>query len=319
MGESRWTAADAPGQAGRVAVVTGANSGLGFVAARWLAQKGARVILACRDKERGEDAADRVRAEVAGADVRLGLLDLADLSSVREFAETFPGDGVDLLINNAGVMATPYRRTADGFEMQFGTNHLGHFALTGLLMPRLLATDAPRVVTVSSSLHRLGKMDFSDLQGERRYQKWPAYGRSKLANLLFTAELQRRADAAGATLVSAAAHPGYASTNLQGTSARLSGSWLNEQVMRLGNAVFAQSEEQGAWPVLYAATAPGVSGDAYAGPGTLFETRGHPRLVGRSPAAQDTDVARRLWEESERLTGVTYTFTPTRTERPEEP
>jgi len=310
---AKWTVADIPDQHGRLAVVTGANSGLGFQAALALARAGAHVILAARDASRGEAALGRLRASASGADVELMALDLADLSSVRDFAGAFDErhDHLDLLVNNAGVMALPYRRTADGFEMQLGTNHLGHFALTGLLLPRLLAGSAPRVVTVSSGAHRLGKIRFDDLQGERRYRKWLAYGQSKLANLLFTFELQRRAEAAGTPLRSVAAHPGYAATNLQVAGPRMENSRVGERLNELANRVLAQPDSQGALPPLYAATVPELPGGSYVGPDGPFEARGHPQRVEASGAAKDQATARRLWEVSEELTGVRYDFAPT--------
>jgi NAD(P)-dependent dehydrogenase (short-subunit alcohol dehydrogenase family) len=254
--------------------------------------------LACRDEGRGQAAAEDIRRQVEKADIEVLRLDLADLATVREFAEAVAGryDGLDLLINNAGVMALPYRRTADGFEMQFGTNHLGHFALTGLLLDRI----RDRVVTISSGAHRMGRMKFGDLQSERHYQRWMAYGQSKLANLLFMMELQRRLDAAGSSLRSVAAHPGYAATGLQSHTES-----IQDRLMSLGNRVFAQSAAMGALPTLYAATED-VPGAAYVGPDGLLEQRGHPHLVDMSGAAKDEDAARRLWEISEELTGVTF-------------
>lgn len=220
---SGWSAKAVPDQSGRVAVVTGANSGIGYVTARELARRGARVLLACRSEARGAEAGERLIAEVPGAEVQFARLDLGDLSSVREFAATYPYDGLDLLINNAGVMALPYGTTADGFETQFGTNHLGHFALTGLLLPTLLETPAARVVTVSSTAHALANIDIDDLNSERRYRRWVAYARSKTANLLFVHELARRLAAHGSDVVAAAAHPGYAATNLQTAGPKMSG------------------------------------------------------------------------------------------------
>jgi NAD(P)-dependent dehydrogenase (short-subunit alcohol dehydrogenase family) len=310
---SKWTAADIPDQSGRVAVVTGANSGLGRVTSRELARAGARVIMTARDEGRGREAIEAVRADVPDAQVELASLDLADLSSVREFAQRFSAgnEGLDTLVNNAGVMALPRRETADGFEMQFGTNHLGHFALTGLLLERLLAQPEPRVVTVSSGAHRMGKIDFNDLQGERSYRRWGAYGQSKLSNLLFARELQRRAEEAGTPLRSLAAHPGYAATNLQSAAGRMDKgltSRIGSAVMSVSNRVLAQSDEMGALPLLYAATVPDVPGGSYVGPDRMLEQRGHPTLVGSSKAGQDMDTARRLWEVSEELTGVHYEF-----------
>ena len=299
-----WTASDIPDLTGRAAIVTGANSGIGFHTALELARHGARVTLAVRDPGRGADALARLLHEVPTADAELGRLDLADQASVRDFAAAYRGDGVDLLVNNAGIMAVPLRRTAEGWESQFATNHLGHFALTGLLLLALLAAAAPRVVVVSSSAHRVGRIEFDDLMGERRYSRWGAYAQSKLANLLFARELSRRADG---TLLVAAAHPGYAATNLQ----RGQGSRLLEGAMAIGNRLVAQSDAQGAWPQLYAATMPDVRPDDYWGPG-FFEVRGHPRRVDRAPAAQDDVVAHRLWQVSETLTGVAYDALPVR-------
>jgi NAD(P)-dependent dehydrogenase (short-subunit alcohol dehydrogenase family) len=296
----KWRTGDIPRQDGRVAVVTGANSGLGFHAALELGRAGAEVILACRDAGRGEEALAKMRAEVPDGSFALRPLDLADLASVRAFADAAP-ERIDLLLNNAGVMATPYRKTADGFELQFGTNHLGHFALTGLLLPRLEASAAPRVVTASSGVHRLGRLRWDDLQSERSYRRWPAYGASKLANLLFAFELQRRAAAAGSSLLSLAAHPGWASTELHANG----GTWQT-MVLALPTRLLAQGGADGALPTLYAATMPGVPGGAYLGPDGRFETAGSPTFVSASSAAQDEAQAKRLWEVSERLTGVIY-------------
>ena len=303
---SRWTPADLPDQSGRTALVTGANSGLGLHTALQLARAGARVLLAVRTPAKGEQALARVRAQVPAAAVELVALDLASLASVQSAAEDVleRAPVLDLLVDNAGVMAVPRRTTADGFELQLGTNHLGHFALTGRLLPALLAAEAPRVVVVSSSAHRAGRIDFDDLMGERAYSRWGAYGQSKLANLLFARELSRRADG---TLLVASAHPGYAATNLQ----QGQGHRLLEGAMAIGNRVLAQSDAQGAWPQLYAATMPDVQPDDYWGPG-FFELRGHPRRVDRTPAAQDDVVAHRLWQVSETLTGVAYDALPVR-------
>ncbi|SES42468.1 NAD(P)-dependent dehydrogenase, short-chain alcohol dehydrogenase family [Streptomyces sp. yr375] len=309
-----WSVDGIPDQRGRTAVVTGANSGLGYVTARELARKGARVVLGCRSEARGRDAVARLRGEVPGADVELGRLDLGDLASVREFADSLPYEGLDLLVNNAGVMAMPYGTTVDGFETQFGVNHLGHFALTGLLLPALLAADqrAPverssgvRVVTVSSMAHLVGTIDPSDLNSERQYRRWTAYGRSKTANLLFTHELARRLAAAGSGVVAAAAHPGYAATNLQTAGPRAAGRRVAERLMALGNRVIAQSAEAGALPALYAATAPGVRPDSFTGP-SLANWRGAPAPSRRAPWTLDDRAGERLWADSERLTGVSY-------------
>jgi NAD(P)-dependent dehydrogenase (short-subunit alcohol dehydrogenase family) len=301
MGE-RWDAGDIPDQGGRLAVVTGANSGLGLVTARELARHGARVVLACRNRERGEAALKEVTEAASGPAPELEELDLADLSSVRSFADRLAagGEELDLLINNAGVMAPPRRRTVDGFELQFGTNHLGHFALTKLLLPLMEGREDARVVTLSSTAHRMGRIAFDNLNGDRRYFRWNAYGQSKLANLLFALELDRRLRASGSTVKSLAAHPGYAATNLQSAAAPL----VDRLLMRLGNLVIAQNDEMGALPVLYAATAPGLEGGAYIGPDGPGEQRGYPKLVRPNRAARDEGTARRLWDVSEELTGV---------------
>ena len=289
---AKWTAADLPDLSGRTAIVTGATSGLGRATALALAGAGARVALAVRDTERGE----RVAAEMEGA-TEVRQLDLADLASVRSFADSWEGP-IDLLINNAGVMATPKERTAEGFELQIGTNHLGHFVLTGLLIGRI--TD--RVVSVASGAHRFGKIDLDDLNWERRrYRRWAAYGQSKLANLLFTLELQRRLNEAGSDVRAVAAHPGWAATNLQSHT----GSRLQNGLMAIGNRLWAQDDEHGALPVLYAATQD-IPGGSYVGPDGFAEGRGFPTLVGRSSAAMDEEAARRLWELSEELTGVSF-------------
>ena len=288
---AKWTAADLPRLDGHTFVITGANSGLGLTAARALGAAGAHVVLAVRDVERGRSAADTISGST---DVR--RLDLADLASVREFAEGWDGE-LDVLVNNAGVMATPEGRTADGFETQIGTNHLGHFALTNLLLPRL--TD--RVVTLSSGAHRMGQIRFEDLHFERGYNRWRAYGQSKLANLLFTLELQRRLNDADSPVRALAAHPGWAATNLQSHT----GSRLQSAALALGNLAISQSDEMGALPTLYAATQD-VPGGAYVGPDGPFESRGHPTIVGRSGAASDAAAARRLWELSEQETGVAF-------------
>jgi NAD(P)-dependent dehydrogenase (short-subunit alcohol dehydrogenase family) len=298
---ARWTAADIPDQSGRVAVVTGANSGIGLATARELARAGAHVVLACRNTGRGEEAATAIRGAAAGADVEVRPLDLAALASVRAFAERFEGP-LDLLINNAGLMAPPRRQTADGFELQLGTNHLGHFALTGLLIGAMERREDARVVTLSSQAHRMGRIRFGDLQGERFYFRWTAYGQSKLANLLFAVELERRLRAAGSTVSSMAAHPGYAATNLQTAAPP----FFDRLVGSLGNVLIAQSADMGALPSLYAATFPGLPGGTYVGPDGIGEQRGHPRPVGMASAARDQETARRLWEVSEELTGVRF-------------
>ncbi|HYH62777.1 MAG TPA: oxidoreductase [Solirubrobacterales bacterium] len=308
---SGWSVSDIPSQAGKTWVVTGANSGIGLVTARELARAGARVVLGCRDPERGREALEVASLAATGTEPLLVQLDLADLSSVREFASAVSASGESLegLVNNAGVMAPPREETADGFELQFGTNHLGHFALTGLLLDRLMASEGEaRVVTVSSMAHRTGSMDWDDLQGERDYNRWRRYGQSKLSNLLFANELARRSTARGWGIVSTAAHPGYAATHLQTSGPGLGGglvSLLNVAAMKVTNLI-AQSDEKGALPSLYAATAPGVASGAYVGPSGPGEARGHPTLVGSTKAARSEADAKRLWEISEDLTGVSY-------------
>jgi NAD(P)-dependent dehydrogenase (short-subunit alcohol dehydrogenase family) len=278
---------------GRTVVVTGANSGIGRAAARMLAARDARVVLAVRNLDKGHEAA----AGMTG-NVEVRRLDLADLASVRTFAEDFT-DPVDVLINNAGVMIPPLTRTADGFELQFGTNHLGHFALANLLLPRI----RDRVVTVSSNGHKVGSIDFDDLNWQRKpYRAMPAYAQSKLANLLFASELQRRLAEAGSPVIATAAHPGMAATNLLRFDGRHR---MRHLVQKSAAGFFAQSDDDGALPTLYAAVAD-VPGDSYAGPGGFLEGRGAPKLVGRSAKAQDAEVARRLWAVSEELTGVAF-------------
>jgi NAD(P)-dependent dehydrogenase (short-subunit alcohol dehydrogenase family) len=301
---TKWTAADIPDQRGRVAVVTGANSGIGFFAARGLAGAGARVILAVRNAGKGAEAARAIQAAVPNAEIDIAALDLASLASLRSFSGWFHSEraGLDLLVNNAGLVSSSKQLTADGFELHFGTNHLGHFALTGLLLNRMDGRDDARVVTVGGTLHRMGRINFDDLQGERRYGRFRAYSQSKLANLLFAFELDRRLRASGSAIRSVAAHPGYAATNLQSGAPRLA-----RLVMAPINRVTAQSPEKGALPTLYAATYPGLDGGAYVGPDRFFEARGHPRPgAGTSAAARDEAVARRLWEVSEDLTGVSF-------------
>ena len=305
---SGWTTAEMPDQSGRTAVVTGANSGLGLITARELARAGATVVLACRNLEKGERALAEVRASAAaGAQARLESLDLSSLDSVRQFTERLSAgqDSLDLLVNNAGVMAPPRRLTADGFESQFGTNHLGHFALTGRVLGLLSAASAPRVVTLSSGVHRMGQIKFEDLQRERRYNNWLAYGQSKLANLIFCFELQRRATAAGSDLLSLAAHPGYSATNLQFAGPA---HFYERWPMAFFNKVYAQSAEMGALPTLYAATVPDLPGGTFIGPDGFAEGRGHPHIVTGAGKAYDEETWRRLWEVSEELTGVSYEF-----------
>jgi NAD(P)-dependent dehydrogenase (short-subunit alcohol dehydrogenase family) len=300
---SNWTTADIPDQSGRVAIVTGANTGLGFHTAAALADKGAHVVLAVRNLDKGKDAVDKIKADSPNAVVALQQLDLTSLEAIREAAEEIKAahQRIDLLINNAGVMWTPKDTTKDGFELQFGTNHLGHFTFDGLLLERLLPVEGSRVVTVSSQGHRTGRINFDDLQSERKYGRHAAYAQSKLANLMFTYELQRRLTAKGAPTIAVAAHPGGSNTeltrNVPGVvRAPLEAVW----------GLVTQGADMGALPTLRAATDPDVQGGQYYGPDGIGEQRGHPKLVESSKRSHDEAVQRRLWEVSEELTGVSY-------------
>ncbi len=308
MPGTKWTADDMPDLAGKTIIVTGGNSGIGYEATRQFARKGAHVVLACRDLEKARAAIAAITSDHPQGSLEAMALDLASLASVRNFAAAFltGRKALDVLCNNAGVMALPYRKTADGFEMQFGTNHLGHFALTGLLLEVLLATPAARIVSVSSGAHRMGSIHFDDLQWEHSYRKWGAYGQSKLANLLFTYELQRRLTAVGANLIAVACHPGYAATNLQTTGPRMEGSTWMESLSEFANRIAAQSAAMGALPTLYAATASDVRGGDYIGPDGMGELWGHPRKVQSNQRSHDTAVAAQLWDVSEQLTGIRY-------------
>jgi NAD(P)-dependent dehydrogenase (short-subunit alcohol dehydrogenase family) len=303
-----WTADDLPDLSDRVIVVTGANGGLGFHTSRALARQGAHVIMACRSVEKAAEAAARIEEEDVPGQVEPWALDLASLQSIEAFADRVAAQHDELyaLCNNAGVMALPRRTTTDGFELQLGTNHLGHYALTGRLLPLLLAAEGSRVVTVTSLVHHMARMDFADLQGERRYRKWTAYLQSKLANLLFTFELQRRLSAAKVETIAAASHPGYASTNLQLEGARLVGSALRGRLMAAANRVAAQSAEMGALPSLYALTAEDVQGGDLIGPGGPMQMWGYPIKVEPAAIAKDPELAAQLWAVSQRLTGVRY-------------
>lgn len=294
-----WTEKNMPDMTGKVTIVTGANSGIGLETARALAVKGADVIMASRNLEKGQAALQNIQANLPGASIELMQLDLADLSSIRRFVEEFHSryDQLHLLINNAGVMQVPeHRKTADGFEMQFGTNHLGHFALTGLLLETLNRTPGSRVVTVSSVAHRLGRMNLNNLNAEKSYSPRGAYGESKLANLLFTYELQRRLSDAGMETISTVAHPGWTATNLQ----------QHSSLLQILNRLWAMEPQQGALPTLYAATAPELKGGEYVGPNGLAEMRGYPKVVTSNGLSYDQSIAERLWTISEELTGVHY-------------
>ncbi|NMD25246.1 MAG: SDR family NAD(P)-dependent oxidoreductase [Actinobacteria bacterium] len=303
---STWTEALIPDQSGRVVLITGANSGIGLQPARALAEHGAHVVMACRSRPKAEAARDQILAAAPSAQGSLVDLDLTSLAAVQVATAEVIGrfDSLDVLINNAGVMATPHEVTVDGYELQFATNHLGHAALTAHLLPLLLATDASRVVTVSSLAHRFGKIAFDDLQSQRGYRAWRAYGQSKLANLLFTFELQRRLAAAGAGTVAVAAHPGVSDTNLAGSTGGLTGTLMS--ATKPLAKLFSQSSQMGALPTLRAAVDPAVRGGEYVGPDGFMEQRGHPQVVQASAAANDTAVAARLWDVTVELTGVPF-------------
>jgi NAD(P)-dependent dehydrogenase (short-subunit alcohol dehydrogenase family) len=302
----KWSTEEIPDQSGRVAVVTGANSGLGLISGRELARHGAHVIMGCRSCAKGEQAAGEIRAAAPGAELDVRELDLSSQDSVRAFAEQVTADHprIDLLVNNGGIMAPPRTTTDEGWELQLATNHLGHFALTGLLLDALRAGDRARVVTVSSLEHRPGKMKWDDLHREHGYNSRAAYQQSKLANALFGLELDRRLRAAGESVISVLAHPGWTATNLQTTGPV----GLRQRLYVIGNRLVAQGVEEGALPQLYAATMPGVQGGEFICPDGFYEIRGNPTRTRASRNARDEDDARRLWEVSEELTGVTYKF-----------
>jgi NAD(P)-dependent dehydrogenase (short-subunit alcohol dehydrogenase family) len=303
----RWTVAQVPDQSGRIALVTGASAGLGLETAKVLAAHGAMVVLACRDLAKAERAAEAIRAQAGRASVRIVRVDLASLASVRQAANQIRSSHarLDLLVNNAGVMDVAYQRTEDGLELTLATNHLGHFALTGLLLDRLLATPGSRIVTVSSLAHRRGVIHFDDLHSERRYDPADAYAQSKLANLLFTYQLHARLQTAGAPTVALAAHPGNAHTGLWRTSSRLERALLSPRLRPL-NSRLVQSAQRGALPTLRAAVDPSASGGQYYGPAGRSEYTGYPTRVASSAGSHDPAAQRRLWEVSEQLTGVPY-------------
>jgi NAD(P)-dependent dehydrogenase (short-subunit alcohol dehydrogenase family) len=311
MTATMWTERDIPDQAGRVAVVTGANSGIGWEAARALAEHGAHVVLACRTRSKAEDARQRILRTAPDAMIDLVDLDLSDLASVRKGAAlvTDEYERIDLLVNNAGVMAVPSQRTSDGFEMQFGTNHLGHFAFTGLVLPHITPVDGSRVVNVSSNAHKFGKIDLNDLNWEhKKYSPWRAYGQSKIANLMFTYELQRRFELAGVPTIAVACHPGGSRTNLGNAPAGITGRLM--ELTRPVINLFMQPAAMGALPTLRAAVDPGVRGGEYYGPDGLGQQRGYPQRVSSNARSKDADVASRLWTTSEELTGVRFDIDP---------
>jgi NAD(P)-dependent dehydrogenase (short-subunit alcohol dehydrogenase family) len=307
MANGKWTAEQIPPQTGKTALVTGANSGIGYQAALELARHGAHVLLGCRSVAKGQDALARLLKAAPGASAEVVELDMASLASIRAFAAAFAarGNALDILVNNAGVMALPTRElTADGFERQFGTNHLGHFALTGLLMPALLKAAAPRVVTVASLAHRTGKIVFDNLQSEKKYVPWDAYNASKLANILFAKELQRRAQAAGSKLLSIPVHPGVATTSILENGPGLKD--VKARLVKLLAPFLFQSDEAGALPTLYAATSPDAKGGEYIGPDGFQAFKGYPTVEQPRPQALDEATGKKLWTVSEELTGVVY-------------
>ncbi|MFC6952690.1 oxidoreductase [Halorubellus litoreus] len=304
-----WTAEAMPDQSGRTVVVTGANSGLGFENASAFARKGAHVVMACRSLDRASRARREIESAVDDASVTVLELDLGSLDSIRSFASEFEAafDRLDVLVNNAGVMFPPYSTTEDGFERQFGVNHLGHFALTGLLLDRIVETNGEtRVVTVSSGAHRNGDVDFDDLDRRESYSRFEAYGRSKLANLLFTYELDRRLRAGDLDTIAVAAHPGWSATGLQAGDSEMGTSFARRVLGRIGNAIFGQSAAEGALPTLYAATAENVDGGHYFGPDGFMEMRGSPTRVTSNAKSYDHETAHRLWTVSEEMTGVAF-------------
>jgi NAD(P)-dependent dehydrogenase (short-subunit alcohol dehydrogenase family) len=305
-----WTIEHMDSQKGKVALVTGANSGLGFYTAKGLAAKGAEVIMACRSLDKGEAALNKIKTEMPEASLVLKRLDLADLKSVHQFAEEVKAayNRLDLLINNAGLMAIPYRKTADGFEMQFGVNHLGHFALTGLLIDLVKKTPGSRIVNVSSNAHYMGEIRFEDLHWEKRYNRWRAYGMSKLANLMFTMELQERLQKNGNNVMVLAAHPGYADSNLIEKGPEMAGARMMVRLGRVANSIFAQSTEMGALPTLYAATNPDVEPGGYYGPKGWKEMKGYPKRVYPGKKKMDPEAQKKLWDVSEHLTNVAFTL-----------
>jgi len=308
--KKKWTATDIPDQTGKNAIVTGANSGLGYHTSLELAKKGAHVIMACRNKKKGNLAASRILNQVPSALLDVMSLDLASFSSIRFFAGNFSKkyNQLDILVNNAGVMALPKMKTADGFEMQFGTNHLGHFALTALLFPILKKTVNSRVVTLSSLMHKMGKILFADLNRENSYAKWKAYGQSKLANLMFATEFQKKLDAHKIKMLSLAAHPGWSSTNLQTKGAELEHARFKKKMNEFANKLLAQSASMGALPGLFASTSPDVKPGAYYGPGGWFKMHGYPVEENINRKLVDPEISRKLWLKSEELTGIKFNF-----------
>ena len=310
----QWLNQYLPDLSGKTIIITGANSGIGYEAARLLAYKGAHIVLTSRNIERGKQAASNIRSQIPNASIKVEQLDLAELDSIAAFSKRVlrSYDRIDVLINNAGVMALPYQKTRHGFEMQFGTNHLGHFALTGRLMPRLLKNPHARIVTVSSSAHQIGKISFDNLHWDIGYKRWKAYGQSKVANLFFTYELQRKLNTAGSSAIAVAVHPGWAATNLQTAAPIMENSRFKTRLYSWLNTQFAQSAEMGALPTVYAAAAEKVRGGQYVGPDGFSEAKGFPKITKSNNYSYNKEIAAQLWQVSEKLTGVHFNFSTVR-------
>lgn len=310
MNAEKWVNSNIKELTEKNILITGANSGLGLETSKFLSRKGANIIMACRNTEKGEKAKKQILEKYPEAKLEVRKLNLASLQSIKDFSKAFLKDYNELhvLCNNAGVMALPESRTEDNLEMQFGTNHIGHFALTALLFPLLKNTKNSRIVNISSELHKYGKMNFSDLQAEKKYSKWKAYNQSKLANMLFTYELQRKIEANNIAMLSLAAHPGYASTNLQTAGAIMSNARIKEKLSSFGNLLFAQSQEMGALPSILAIAGEEVSNGDFYGPGGFMNMRGFPKKVPSSKRSHNKDDAKRLWEISEKLSGIDFTI-----------
>lgn len=310
MSVQEWIAENIPDMAGKLILVTGANSGIGFEAAKILADKNGEIILACRNQQKGEEALAKILESNPSAQVSFMPLDLADLSSVKRFADEFLSkyESLDVLVNNAGLMAPPYQKTKDGFEIQFGTNHLGHFALTGQLIGALLKSHGSRVVNVSSNAHKMGKIRFRDLNWEKKYSRWPAYGQSKIANLYFTYELDRRLKELGKSTSAVAVHPGFSNTNLAYAGYNSDGNKLRGIAIKAASALFSQDSVMGCLPTVYAAAALDVKGSEYYGPSGWMEMKGFPKKTHSNKLSRDGDIAKRLWDVSIELTGVDYSL-----------
>jgi len=308
--KNKWSIVDIPDQSGKIAIVTGANCGTGYEISKALASKGAEVIMACRDVEKGESAAEKIKKEFPKSSLKVMVLDLADLSSVKNFCQLFRENynSLNILCNNAGIMAIPKLKSKDGFELQLATNHLGHFALTGLLFDKILMTPKSRIVNVSSTAHQSGKIDFDDLMKEKKYSRFSAYSQSKLANLLFTYELQRRLEAEGHSTISVGTHPGLAATNLASSGPGYGKGRIIKSIISFFTKLFSQSAEMGALPILCACTSLDINGGDYLGPGGFRGMRGYPKKDESSKESHDVEVAKKLWDISTELTKVKYVF-----------